>query len=88
MDAETNSALSVLNFPIVTLIPSTPGVVTAGDRGEPAWHTDPAFEQALQPVANAVWPLMAGSRGRALDPVRGVASAVRRALSHVGGSRS
>ena len=87
-DATIRRLAAEADVPIVALIPSTPGVVAAGDRGEPAWHTDPAFEQALQPVANAVWPLMAVSRGRGLDPVRGMASAVRRALGHVGGSRS
>ena len=87
-DATIRRLAAEADVPIVALIPSTPGVVTAGNRGEPAWHTDPAFEQALQPVANAVWPLMAGSRGRGLDPVRGMASAVRRALGHVSGSRS
>lgn len=84
-DATIRRLAAEADVPIVALIPSTPGVVTAGDRGEPAWHTDPAFEQALQPIANAVWPLMAGSRGRGLDPVRGMASSLRRALSHVGG---
>ncbi len=87
-DATIRRLAAEADVPIVALLLATPGVVSAGDRGEPAWHTDPAFEQALQPVANAVWPLMAGSRGRGLDPVRGMASAVRRALGHVSGSRS
>jgi MinD-like ATPase involved in chromosome partitioning or flagellar assembly len=87
-DATIRRLAAEADVPIVALIPSTPGVVTAGDRGEPAWYTDPAFAQALQPVASAVWPLMAGSRGRGRDPVRGMASAVRRALGQVVGSRS
>jgi Mrp family chromosome partitioning ATPase len=86
-DRAIRNVLGPDRVPIVGPIARSDIVVTAGERGEPAWRTDPAFERSLLPVATMVWPLLEGDSREPVAPSRRLGSAVRRAIAAVGGGR-
>ncbi|MCI0345640.1 MAG: hypothetical protein L0221_09395, partial [Chloroflexi bacterium] len=58
----------------------------AGDRGVPAWTSDPEVEEALGPLATAAWSLFPTVPSSSEHRFHGLASTVRRLL-HVTDAR-
>ncbi len=65
---------------IAAVIPRLDAFVAAGDRGVPGWTIDRRAQEAVLPVAAAVWPLLGATARSARSPLDSALTAVRRAI--------